>query len=165
MDKVNDEYFATIDDAVKEPMNRVIEDAFHSLDSVGGTIETAIINMPAGVGEPYFDSVESILSHALYSVGAVKGVQFGTGFPISRMYGSEANDSFRMKDGKVITSTNHNGGINGGITNGMPIIITTAIKPTLLFIKSRIPSISVNVPMRRSVSREDMILVSLTVRV
>lgn len=130
MDKVNDEYFATIDDAVKEPMNRVIEDAFHSLDSVGGTIETAIINMPAGVGEPYFDSVESILSHALYSVGAIKGVQFGTGFPISRMYGSEANDSFRMKDGKVITSTNHNGGINGGITNGMPIIITTAIKPT-----------------------------------
>lgn len=130
MQKVNDEYFATINDSVKKEMNDVIEDAFHNLDSVGGTIETIITNMPAGVGEPYFDSVESMLSHALYSVGAVKGVQFGTGFAISKMYGSEANDSFRLQDGKVVTATNHNGGINGGITNGMPIRITTAIKPT-----------------------------------
>lgn len=130
MKKVDNEYFATIDDSIKEEMNICIEDAFHNLDSVGGTIETAVLNMPAGVGEPYFDSVESVLSHALYSVGAVKGVQFGTGFPISEMYGSEANDSFRIKDGKIMTYTNHNGGINGGITNGMPILITTAIKPT-----------------------------------
>lgn len=130
MDKVNDEYFAAIDDSAKEKMNALIEEAFHNLDSVGGTIETVVLNFPAGVGEPYFDSVESVLSHALYSVGAVKGVQFGTGFPISEMYGSEANDSFRMKDGNVVTETNHNGGINGGITNGMPIRITTAVKPT-----------------------------------
>ena len=130
MDKVNDEYFATINDSVKEEMNALIEDAFHNLDSVGGTIETVVLNMPAGVGEPSFDSVESVLSHALYSVGAVKGVEFGTGFSISEMYGSEANDSFRMDNGKVVTETNHNGGINGGITNGMPILITTAVKPT-----------------------------------
>lgn len=130
MKKVNDTYFATIDDSIKDEMNALIEEAFHNLDSVGGTIETVVLHMPAGVGEPYFDSVESVLSHALYSVGAVKGVQFGTGFPISGMYGSEANDRFRMRDGQVITETNHNGGINGGITNGMPLVITTAIKPT-----------------------------------
>lgn len=130
MANVNDAYFATIDDSAKEKMNALIEEAFHNLDSVGGTIETVVLNMPAGVGEPYFDSVESILSHALYSVGAVKGVQFGYGFPITRLYGSEANDRFRMKDGRVVTETNYNGGINGGITNGMPILITTAVKPT-----------------------------------
>lgn len=130
MDKVNDEYFATILDDAKLKMQTLIEDAFHNLDSVGGTIETAVLNLPAGIGEPYFDSVESILSHALYSVGAVKAVAFGSGFAVTQQYGSEANDSFRMKDGQVITESNHNGGINGGITNGMPVIITTAIKPT-----------------------------------
>lgn len=130
MDKMNHEYFAALNDSINEEMNALIEDTFHNSDSVGGTIETAVLNMPAGVGEPYFDSVESVLSHALYSVGAVKGVQFGTGFSISEMYGSEANDPFRIKNGKIITETNHNGGINGGITNGMPILITTAVKPT-----------------------------------
>lgn len=130
MEKVNGAYFAAINDNAKEKMNARIEDAFHNLDSVGGTIETVVLNMPAGVGEPSFDSVESLLSHAIYSVGGVKGVAFGDGFAISKRYGSEANDSFRIKDGKVITATNHNGGINGGITNGMPILITTAVKPT-----------------------------------
>ena len=86
--------------------------------------------MPAGVGEPYFDSFESVISHMMFSVPAVKGVLFGAGTDLARMRGSEANDAFRMKDGKVYTSTNNNGGVNGGITNGNPVLFTTVIKPT-----------------------------------
>ena len=86
--------------------------------------------MEAGVGEPEFDSVESMLSHALFSIPACKGVMFGSGFDFASMYGSKANDAFTMKDGKVTTVTNHNGGINGGITNGMPIRFQTVFKPT-----------------------------------
>ncbi|MBP5384322.1 MAG: chorismate synthase, partial [Lachnospiraceae bacterium] len=84
----------------------------------------------AGVGEPWFDSVESILSHALYSIPAVKGVQFGLGFDGFRYYGSEYNDPIRIEDDRIFTTSNHNGGINGGITNGMPILFRTAVKPT-----------------------------------
>ena len=100
------------------------------LDSVGGILESAIIGMPAGVGEPWFDSVESIISHALFSIGGIKGVEFGSGFELAKMRGSEANDQFEIKDGKVVTKTNHSGGINGGITNSMPIIVKCAVKPT-----------------------------------
>ncbi|MBQ1988508.1 MAG: chorismate synthase, partial [Clostridia bacterium] len=82
------------------------------------------------VGEPWFDSVESMLSHGLFSIPAVKGVEFGAGFDIADMRGSVANDSFIVNNGKIETSSNNNGGINGGITNGMPIIFRTAIKPT-----------------------------------
>ena len=85
---------------------------------------------PAGVGEPWFDSVESMLSHALFSIGGVKGVEFGAGFALASMRGSEANDSFEVVDGKIFTKTNNNGGINGGITNGMPITFKCAVKPT-----------------------------------
>lgn len=99
-------------------------------DSVGGILSTAVIGMPEGVGEPWFDSVESMLSHALFSIPAVKGVEFGKGFSFAEMLGSEANDPFRIKDGKVTTETNNNGGINGGITNGMPIVFSVAVKPT-----------------------------------
>jgi len=93
-------------------------------------LETAILGMPKGVGEPWFDSVESLLSHMMFSIPAVKGIEFGVGFKISDMKGSEANDPMRIENGKVVTSTNNNGGINGGITNGMPIIFRTAVKPT-----------------------------------
>ncbi|MBE6664412.1 MAG: chorismate synthase [Ruminococcaceae bacterium] len=99
-------------------------------DSIGGYIETAITGVPAGVGEPWFDSVEGVLSHALFSIGGIKGVQFGAGSAFAEMKGSQANDSFRYQNGKVITETNSNGGINGGITNGMPIIFTATVKPT-----------------------------------
>ena len=91
--------------------------------------ETAIVNMPAGIGEPFFSSIESVLAHLLFSVPAVKGVEFGLGFGFANLFGSQANDPFVMKD-KVCTTTNHNGGINGGISNGMPIMIKTAVKPT-----------------------------------
>lgn len=99
-------------------------------DSVGGTLETVITGLPAGVGEPFFDSVESVLSHALFSMPAVKGIQFGKGFDLVTMRGSQANDEFVTDGEKITTRTNNNGGINGGITNGMPIIFKTVIKPT-----------------------------------
>ena len=99
-------------------------------DSVGGILETLALGIPAGVGEPWFDSVESELAHALFSVPAVKGVEFGSGFAMADMKGSEANDPLVSRDGKIETATNHNGGINGGITNGMPLVFRCAVKPT-----------------------------------
>lgn len=121
--------FPTISDA-NEKMLEEIEKARMDLDSVGGILESAIIGMPAGVGEPWFDSVESIISHALFSIGGIKGVEFGSGFELAKMRGSEANDQFEIAGGKVVTKTNHSGGINGGITNSMPIIVKCAVKPT-----------------------------------
>lgn len=122
--------FAVMDDAVGEKMQAKILEAKAELNSVGGVIETMVTNVPAGLGAPYFDSVESRLSHALFSVPAVKGVEFGDGFGISTMTGAEANDQLHYEEGKVVAETNHNGGITGGITNGMPVIFRVAIKPT-----------------------------------
>ncbi len=99
-------------------------------DSVGGILETAVIGLPVGVGEPWFDSVESVLSHALFAIPAVKGVEFGAGFSCADMLGSQMNDNFVLEDNKIITKTNNNGGINGGITNGMPVVFRCAVKPT-----------------------------------
>ena len=106
-------------------------------DSVGGVLESAVVGMPCGVGEPWFDTVEGTLSHMLFSIPAVKGVEFGAGFAIADMKGSEANDAIRIKEGRAVTVTNNNGGINGGITNGMPIILRTAIKPTPTIFKEQ----------------------------
>ena len=113
-----------------EEMEDVIKAAAAEGNSVGGVLEAEIKGVPAGVGEPWFDSVESILAHAMYSIPAVKGVQFGIGFEGTTLKGSEYNDSLRNEDGKIVTTTNNNGGINGGITNGMPIVFSLAIKPT-----------------------------------
>ncbi len=114
----------------EEKMKKEIEKAASVGDSVGGILETAIIGVPCGVGEPWFDTVESMLAHAVFAVPAVKGIEFGQGFAFADMYGSEANDAFAVCEGNVITKTNNNGGINGGITNGMPILFNTVIKPT-----------------------------------
>ena len=122
--------FAVMDDAVGEKMQAKILEAKAELNSVGGVIEAMVTNVPAGLGAPYFDSVESRLSHALFSVPAVKGVEFGDGFGISGMTGADANDQLHYEEGKVVAETNHNGGITGGITNGMPVIFRVAIKPT-----------------------------------
>lgn len=122
--------FAVMDDAIGEKMQAKILEAKADLNSVGGVIEAMVTNVPAGLGAPYFDSVESRLSHALFSVPAVKGVEFGDGFGISEMTGAEANDQLHYEEGKVVAETNHNGGITGGITNGMPVIFRVAIKPT-----------------------------------
>ena len=127
---LNQKTFAVLDEPRIEEMTNAIIEAASNGDSVGGVLETAICNMPEGVGEPWFDSVESMLSHMMFSIPAVKGIEFGAGFKIADMKGSEANDAIRLEKDKVVTTTNNNGGINGGITNGMPIIFRTAIKPT-----------------------------------
>jgi len=133
----NKKIFAVLDEASGEKMREAILAAASEGDSVGGVLETAIIGMPAGVGEPWFDTVESMLSHMMFAIPAVKGIEFGAGFAISDMRGSNANDPIRMENGKAVTSTNNNGGINGGITNGMPIIFRTAIKPTPTIFKQQ----------------------------
>jgi chorismate synthase len=104
--------------------------ARNDCDSIGGVIECMATGLPAGLGAPFFDSVESTISQLLFSVPAVKGVEFGEGFGFAAMRGSQANDAFRMADGKVVTETNHAGGVNGGITNGMPVIFRCAVRPT-----------------------------------
>ena len=124
------EGFAVLDTAVEEPMKAAIRAAGAEGDSVGGVLETAILGLPAGVGEPYFDSMESTLAHLAFSIPAVKGIEFGTGFGFADQKGSEANDAFRMQNGRVVTATNHNAGLNGGISNGMPVVFRTVVKPT-----------------------------------
>ena len=122
--------FAVLDEKSGDKMRDAILLAASDGDSVGGVLETAVIGMPAGVGEPWFDTVESMLSHMMFSIPAIKGIEFGAGFSVSDMRGSDANDEMFMDNGKVITDTNNNGGICGGITNSMPIIFRTAVKPT-----------------------------------
>ena len=104
--------------------------ARNEADSIGGILECMITGLPAGLGAPFFDSVESVVSHLLFSVPAVKGVEFGEGFGFAAMRGSEANDPFRMEAGRIVTTTNHSGGVNGGITNGMPVVFRCVIRPT-----------------------------------
>jgi chorismate synthase len=99
-------------------------------DSVGGIIECAITGLPAGIGEPMFGGVESKIAQIVYGIPAVKGVEFGIGFDCACVPGSSSNDDFTIVDGKIVTTTNNAGGILGGITNGMPVIFTTAIKAT-----------------------------------
>ncbi len=99
-------------------------------DSVGGVVEVAVLGAFGGIGEPWFDSVESVLAHAMFSVPAVKGVEFGAGFKAAEMLGSQTNDEMYFDCGKVKTFTNNNGGITGGISNGMPIVFRCAVKPT-----------------------------------
>lgn len=122
--------FPTIDDNAAKAMTDRIADAKEDGDSVGGIVRTAVTGLPAGIGEPLFDSMESMLSHALFAIGGVKGVEFGKGFGCAALRGSEFNDAFRLDGDRVVTSTNNNGGINGGITNGMPITFNVAVRPT-----------------------------------
>ena len=122
--------FAVLDNEAAGKMREAMEQAAKEGDSVGGILETAVTGLPAGIGEPWFDSLESVLSHALFSIPAVKGVEFGDGFALSDLRGSDANDCFAVQDGRITTRTNHNGGINGGISNGMPLLFRCAVKPT-----------------------------------
>lgn len=129
--------FPTLNSDAQDKMVEKILEAKKDGDSVGGVVQTAICGLDAGIGEPWFDSVESVLSHALFSIGGIKGIEFGCGFALADMRGSEANDQFEVKDGKVVTKTNNNGGINGGITNGMPIVFNCAVKPTPSILKEQ----------------------------
>ena len=114
----------------EEIMRNAILEARSDCDSVGGTIECTVIGIDAGVGNPFFDSVESTLAHLMFSVPAVKGIEFGKGFEMSELRGSQCNDEYYYDGDKVKTYTNNNGGITGGITNGMPILFKVGIKPT-----------------------------------
>lgn len=134
---LNEKTFAVLDEAMGEKMRQGILEAASDGDSVGGILETAVIGMPGGVGEPWFDTVEGLLAHMMFSIPAVKGIEFGAGFAIADMRGSTANDPFKMEKGQVVTASNHNGGINGGITNGMPILFRTAVKPTPTIFKQQ----------------------------
>ena len=122
-------------------------------DSAGGVVECVAFGVPAGLGDALFGGLESKLSAAVYAIPAVKGVEFGAGFDIARMRGSEANDPFAVRDGKVITLTNRSGGINGGISNGMPVTFRAAFRPT--------PSISLP---QRTVDLETMTETEISVK-
>lgn len=126
-----------INTKLEDKMRQEILSARSSGDSIGGTIECAILGVSPGIGDPFFDSVESTLAHLMFSVPAVKGIEFGKGFDISKMRGSEANDEYYLENGNIKTKTNNNGGILGGITNGMPIIFNVAIKPTASIFKEQ----------------------------
>lgn len=125
---IND--FPMFDDTKASEAMALIEETRKNHDSIGAKISVGAIGVPVGVGNPIFDNIESHLSSAIFSIPGVKGVSFGAGFDVVEMCGSEVNDRFISKDGKVMTETNHSGGINGGISNGMPIIVHVAIKPT-----------------------------------
>ncbi len=125
-----DPYFPVISENSGKQMKAVINSAREREDSVGGIIECAVTGLPAGLGDPMFDGVENILAKNLFAIPAVKGIEFGAGFSSTLKYGSENNDAFTVKDGKVVTLKNDHGGILGGITSGMPVIFRVAVKPT-----------------------------------
>ncbi len=122
--------FPVLDPAAGEGMQAAIAAARADCDSVGGVVECAVTGLPAGVGDPFFDTLESRLAYLLFAIPAVKGVEFGAGFSAARMRGSESNDPFVSEGGRIRTSRNAAGGIQGGISNGMPILFRAAFKPT-----------------------------------
>ena len=128
--KLSDMNFPVLDDKKADKIRQMMESVAVEGDSIGGVLETVVTGMYAGVGEPWFETVEGRLSYAMYSIPAIKGVQFGDAFDMVDKKGSEFNDAFCMNEDHVETKTNHNGGINGGITNGMPILFRCAVKPT-----------------------------------
>lgn len=129
-DSIADKNFPTVSNDAKEEMIEHILDCRANKDSVGGVLEVIVNNMPVGIGSPIFDNLESNIASILFAVPAVKGIEFGMGFDIARQKGSSVNDEFDITDGKVVTQTNNNGGILGGISNGMPLVVRCAIKPT-----------------------------------
>ncbi len=122
--------FPTIKEDISEIMKQLVSQIKENGNSMGGIVETAVINIPAGMGSPFFDSFESLLSHIIFSIPGIKGIEFGAGFSFASMKGSEANDELFYNNGKVCSYTNNNGGILGGISSGMPVVFKTAIKPT-----------------------------------
>ena len=122
--------FPVIDDEAGERMQAAIAEAKAQLDSVGGVIECAVLGLPAGLGDPMLDGMENRIARLTFAIPAVKGVEFGAGFAVANLRGSQNNDPFYMDGDRVRTRTNHSGGILGGITNGMPLVFRAAVKPT-----------------------------------
>ncbi len=141
------------DPEAAEEMVRAIEKAKQEGDSVGGIIEGVALNVPVGLGEPVFDTLDGDLAKALFAIPAVKGVEFGSGFSAAGKRGSENNDPFIIRDNKIVTKTNNAGGILGGISNGMPIVVRVAVKPTSSIAKSQ-----------ETVNMESMESASLTIK-
>ena len=151
---VSEKVFPVSNDGAAEKMTEAIRTAKAEGDSVGGVIECMITGFPGGVGDPFFDGLESRLSQMLFSIPAVKGVEFGAGFAAASLRGSENNDPFCIgREGQIATVTNHAGGILGGISNGMPIVFRLAVKPT--------PSIAME---QQSVNLESMKTQTLQIR-
>ncbi len=121
---------AVIDDSIAEKIANKILDTKNSGDSIGGVVECCVLGMPVGIGEPIFGGIENKIASAIFSVPAVKGVEFGAGFEVANLRGSENNDEFFIQNGAVLTKTNNHGGILGGLSSGMPIIVRAALKPT-----------------------------------
>jgi chorismate synthase len=164
---LNKSYFPLINQDIKSKMEDLIIKTSNASDSLGGTIESTVINLPIGVGEPLFLSLESYLSSLLFSIPAVKGVEFGEGFNLARLNGSEANDQYEYINNKVNILSNNNGGILGGLSNGNPIILRLAIKPTSSIGK---PQKSININTHENVElkiegRHDPQIVSRVVHV
>ena len=122
--------FPTVDEAAGEAMQGAIAQARAQGDSLGGVIECAVLGLPAGLGDPMFGGMENRIAAIVFGIPAVKGVEFGAGFAAAKLQGSQNNDSYTVKDGRIETRGNHCGGILGGITNGMPLVFRAAIKPT-----------------------------------
>ena len=142
----------------REKWNGLLDRTSREGDSIGGIVECTVSGVPAGLGEPFFDSAESLLSHALFSIPGVRGVEFGDGFAAARMKGSEHNDALTLEDGTVRTVKNGAGGINGGITNGSEIKFRVAFKPTASICREQRTlnirtgeTVSLNVPGRHDV--------------
>jgi chorismate synthase len=121
---------STPDPAAAVRMEEAIAAARRDGDSLGGIVEVRIDGLPVGLGEPFFDSIEGTIAHAVFAVPAVKGIEFGAGFRAARMRGSEHNDPFTFVEGKVRTTSNHAGGILGGLATGMPVVFRAVVKPT-----------------------------------
>lgn len=138
---VSSKEFPLINDGVKDEILAKIEEARLDCDSVGGVIECAVTGLPAGIGEPMFEGIENVISQAVFAVPAIKGIEFGNGFDCADLRGSQNNDNFIIKDGKIVTATNNHGGILGGITSSMPLIFRVAVKPTPSIAK---PQMTVN---------------------
>ena len=129
-DNLGQKEFPVVDDLQGEKMRECIAQARSDGDSVGGTIECMVTGLPAGLGDPIFDGMENRIARIVFGIPAVKGIEFGAGFAAAEMRGSENNDSFLLENGRIVTETNHSGGILGGITNGMPLVFRAAVKPT-----------------------------------
>ncbi|MBO7708024.1 MAG: chorismate synthase [Thermoguttaceae bacterium] len=127
---VSEKEFPTVSDARGEEMKSLIAKMKSEGDSVGGVVECAATGLPVGLGDPIFDGMENRIAQAVFGIPAVKGIEFGAGFGAARLTGSENNDAFVVKRGKIVTETNNAGGILGGITNGMPLVFRAAFKPT-----------------------------------
>ena len=127
--KAGSDVLRCADPAASKKMAALIARTKEAGDSLGGVVEGIALNVPAGLGEPVFDTLDGDLAKALFAIPAVKGVEFGAGFAAARMKGSENNDPFVIQDGKIVTATNNAGGILGGISSGMPVVVRVAIKP------------------------------------